>query len=302
MNQPSRWQMVIVLIVGIVGVSLAAIWIRLAIDTVNPDNKIGFSLFLAASRLLVVAVVLLPSWYKFTVAKITRTNLAYGIAAGICLAIHFATWITSLAYTSIAVSTVLVTTNPIWVGLFNWWWYQENLTRRHILGIAIALSGGVIIALADSQVHQNYANSWLGNLLAVLGAIMSSLYLIFGSQAQRQGLSTTNYIAIAYSVAAVVLLPLPLLAHTSYFAYPVSLYCYVILMAVFAQGIGHTSLNWLIRWLSPTAVSLSLLFEPVVASGVGAIIFQEIPPKEIALGGMTILVGVMVFLSDFSRR
>jgi drug/metabolite transporter (DMT)-like permease len=298
MSKPSQWQIIIVLSIGIVGVSLAAVWVRLAFDVVSPDNTVGFSLFLAASRLMVAALILLTSWKNFKPSNISPTALYYAIAAGVCLAIHFATWMTSLAYTSIAASTVLVTTNPIWVGLINWWWYQEKLNRQKIIAIAIALAGSMIIAISDRQMNSNYSNPILGAILALFGAVMSSLYLIFGSQAQRRGLNTANYIAIAYSVAALCLFPLPLIYQTSYLNYPAPVYLYVLLMAVMSQAIGHTSLNWSVRWISPTIVSLSLLFEPVIASCVGAIVFQEIPSVNLLIGGLIILLGMAIFLLD----
>ena len=111
MIKPSRWQIGIVLVVGIIGVSLAAIWIRLAIDAAIPNNKMGFSLFLAASRLIVAALILLLTRKNLKLPDTKPQAYYYAIAAGICLGIHFATWITSLAYTSIAASTVLVNTN-----------------------------------------------------------------------------------------------------------------------------------------------------------------------------------------------
>ncbi|MEM9509467.1 MAG: DMT family transporter [Cyanobacteria bacterium P01_E01_bin.35] len=300
MIKPSRWQLAVVLVIGILGVSLAAIWIRLAIDAATPENRVGFSLFLAASRLIVAALVLLPTWKDLKFPQIQAEahslGLYYAIAAGICLAAHFATWITSLAYTSIAASTVLVTTNPIWVGLFSWWWYRERLTRQGVVAILLALVGGIIIALSNGNDSVSYENSMLGNSLALLGAIMSSLYIIFGSQAQQRGLNTRSYIAIAYSTAAVCLLPMPLIYHTSYLGYSQSIYIYVLSMAIMSQVVGHTSLNWSVRWISPTLVSLSLLFEPVVASVFGAIIFQEIPSFNVLLGGVIILGAIALFL------
>ena len=296
MLKPTKWQLVIVLTIGILGVSLAAIWIRLAVDLVNPNNKVGFSLFLAASRLIVAALILLPNWKNFKLVQIKSTAFVYAIAAGVCLALHFATWITSLAYTSIAASTVLVTTTPIWVGLFSWWWYREKLTWRNIAGIAIASIGGIVLATADSSAADNYSNPNLGNVLALIGAIMSSLYIIFGSQAQRRGFSIGNYIAIAYSTAALCLLPLPLLYDTSYLGYTPLVYLYVFLMALMSQVIGHTSFNWAVRWISPTLVSLSLLFEPVIASLVAVVVFKEIPTIGLLLGGVIILTGIALFL------
>lgn len=295
MLKPTKWQLVIVLTIGVLGVSLAAIWIRLALDLVSPDNKVGFSLFLAASRLIVAATILLPNWKNFQLPQIKSKAFVYAIAAGICLAVHFATWITSLAYTSITASTVLVTTNPIWVGLFSWWWYREKLTWRNAIGIIVASIGGIVLATAEPA--GNSYSSTIGNVLALIGAIMSSLYIIFGSQAQRRGLSIGNYIAIAYSTAALCLFPLPLLYGTSYFGYAPLVYLYIFLMALMSQIIGHTSLNWAVRWISPTFVSLSLLLEPVVASSIGTVVFQEIPTMGLLLGGVIILTGIAVFLS-----
>jgi drug/metabolite transporter (DMT)-like permease len=300
MTKPARSQILLVVVIGIIGVSLAAIWVRLAVETVLLDNKVGFSLFLAASRMILAAIILLPTWKNLKLDR-TKTNAYYyAIAAGLCLAIHFATWITSLAYTSIAASTVLVTTNPLWVGLFSWWWYREKLSLQASIGIGIALFGGVIIAIADSNTGGSYSNPILGDMLALIGAVMSSLYIIFGSQAQRRGLDTGGYIAIAYSTAALCLLPLPFLFGVSYFGYESKVYLYVLLMAVMSQVIGHTSLNWSVRWISPTVISLSLLFEPVVASLAGAVIFGEVPSINVLLGGCIILGGIGVFIKQSS--
>ncbi|MBW4536236.1 MAG: DMT family transporter [Pleurocapsa minor HA4230-MV1] len=296
--KPARLQILLVVVISIIGVSLAAIWVRLAVDTVMVDNQVGFSLFLAASRMILATIILLPTWKNLKLDRAKSAAYYYAIAAGLCLAIHFATWITSLAYTSIAASTVLVTTNPIWVGLFSWWWYGEKLSLQGIIGIGIALFGGAIMAIADSNIDGSYSNPILGDVLALIGAVMSSLYMIFGSQAQRRGLDTGSYVAIAYFTAALCLFPLPFLFKVSYLGYQGKVYLYVCLMALMSQIIGHTSLNWSMRWISPTVISLSLLFEPVIASLVGAIVFGEVPSINLLLGGCIILGGIGVFIKQ----
>jgi drug/metabolite transporter (DMT)-like permease len=298
MIKPARLQILLVVVISIIGVSLAAIWVRLAVDTVMVDNQVGFSLFLAASRMILATIILLPTWKNLKLDRAKSAAYYYAIAAGLCLAIHFATWITSLAYTSIAASTVLVTTNPIWVGLFSWWWYGEKLSLQGIIGIGIALFGGAIMAIADSNIDGSYSNPILGDVLALIGAVMSSLYMIFGSQAQRRGLDTGSYVAIAYFTAALCLFPLPFLFKVSYLGYQGKVYLYVCLMALMSQIIGHTSLNWSMRWISPTVISLSLLFEPVIASLVGAIVFGEVPSINLLLGGCIILGGIGVFIKQ----
>lgn len=296
MKQPAQWQINIVLLLGIVGASSAAIWVRMASSVVVIDNRVGFSLFLAASRLILSALILFPTWNKLNLTQINHKSFYYAIAAGASLAVHFATWITSLAYTSIAASTVLVTTNPIWVGIFSSWWYEDKLSRQNIIGIGIALIGSIVIAIADSTVSQGFRNPLLGDVLAMVGAVMSSLYLVFGSQAQKQGLSTNIYSVISYSTAAILLSPLPLVYGTSYWGYSSQVYLYALLMSVVSQVIGHTSLNWAIKWISPILVSLSLLFEPVLASLIAAIIWQEIPSKNLFMGGLMIMLGVGIYL------
>lgn len=298
MIKPARSQILLVVVIGIIGVSLAAIWVRLAVDTVMVDNQVGFSLFLAASRMILATIILLPTWKNLKLDRAKSAANYYAIAAGLCLAIHFATWITSLAYTSITASTVLVTTNPIWVGLFSWWWYGEKLSLQGIIGIGIALFGGAIMAISDSNIDGSYSNPILGDVLALIGAVMSSLYMIFGSQAQRRGLDTGSYVAIAYFTAALCLFPLPFLFKVSYLGYQGKVYLYVCLMALMSQIIGHTSLNWSMRWISPTVISLSLLFEPVIASLVGAIVFGEVPSINLLLGGCIILGGIGVFIKQ----
>lgn len=292
MKTPSAWQIGSILAIGIVAVSMAAILIRLANDAAFITG-VGFSLVLAASRLILAAIILLPTWTSITKQKHSKTAYFYAIAAGLTLALHFAFWITSLSYTSIAQSTVLVTTNPIWVPVFSWIAYREKITKITLLGILIAFAGGVLVALSD-QTSNNYTNPLLGNFLALIGAVTVSLYFLLGREAQNRGLSTRDYSTITYTAAAVILLPLPLFFGAGYAGYPSEVYLYIILMAIFPQLIGHTSFNWVIRWITPTLVSLTILFEPIVASFFGYLIFGEMPSNIVLLGGLILLVGVAV--------
>lgn len=294
--QPKIWQITIVLIIGIVSVSAAAIFIRLAMDAAN-NYTIGFSLFLAAFRLVVSALILLPTWRKIKHLKVSNQTYYFAIAAGICLGFHFATWISSLAFISVAASTTLVTTNPVWVALLARWWFKEKLSYKTAIAITVALLGSVIIAVAESNTVNAHHNSLLGAILALIGAIMASLYIVCGRQAQKQGLSLASYIAIAYSSAALILLPLPVLFGANYQGYPKQVYLYGLLMAIFSQIIGHTSFNWALRWLSPTIVTLCILIEPVGSSSLAWIFLKESPSMGVILGGLILLLGVGMALT-----
>jgi drug/metabolite transporter (DMT)-like permease len=260
---------------------------------------VGLSLLIAVIRLSVASIILIPVWHRRAAYPQSKAALGYAIAAGICLALHFATWITSLSFTSITASTTLVTTNPIWVALFSWIVWREVPTRLTLLGIAIACSGSVLIALDNTGVHAG-SHPLLGNGLALLGAMIVSAYFLLGREAQRRGMGIGMYSAIAYSTGALVLLPSPWLMGSSYWGYPIGVYIYAGLMAIASQVIGHTSLNWSVRWTSPTLVTLALLMEPVGSSLLGYLIFAEVPGLQVLLGAIVVLGGVAIaILSDW---
>lgn len=289
---PPVWKLGSILLVGVLAIATASIFIRIALAAV-PDAGVGFSLVLAASRLTIAALCLLPAWWHLPRLQPQPHAIAYALAAGTCLALHFATWITSLAYTSIAASTVIVTTNPVWVALLSWWLWQERPPQRTLLGIGIALGGGGLIALGDAHGGAG-SQPLLGDVLALVGAWAASLYFLLGREAQRRGLGVTAYVAIAYTTAACLLVPLPLLVGVTYWPHPPIVYACIVLMALLSQVIGHTSCNWAMRWTSATIVALALLLEPVAASLLAWIIFQEVPGLVVRLGAVVLLAGVAI--------
>ncbi|NES98097.1 MAG: DMT family transporter [Desertifilum sp. SIO1I2] len=292
-SKPQIWQVVVILTIGVFAVSTAAIFIRLSMAAAGVQG-VGFSLVVAALRLTLASLILLPAWRGVRRLQPSRRAWLYAIAAGGSLAVHFAMWISSLSYTSIAASTTLVTTNPVWVALISWWWWQETPTKQTILGIAIALLGSILIALGTVEAAESYTNPLLGDGLALVGAWAASCYFLLGREAQRQGMGVGSYVAVAYSAAALVLLPLPLIWGTSYAGYPLMVYVYIFLMALVSQAIGHTSCNWAVRWISPTLVTLAILLEPVSASLLGYLIFKELPSVGVGIGAIAILTGVAI--------
>ncbi len=299
---PRLWQVWLILLLGVGAVSTGAVFARLAIDAAD-QRSVPFSLFVATMRLGFAALLLLPRWRQVGRQPPTRAAAGLAIAAGLALAAHFATWISSLSFTSIAASTTLVTTNPVWVALLAWWWWGERPRRATVLGIAIALTGGLLIAGSGSGGSSPGSQPLLGDALALVGSWCASLYFLLGRAAQQRGLSVGSYATIAYSTAALALLPLPLLVGDGYGGYPGSVYFYGVLMALVPQLLGHTSCNWALRWLSPTLVTLSILFEPVGSSLLGWLIFQEVPSPLVLVGAAVLLAGVAIaVLSQRSPR
>jgi drug/metabolite transporter (DMT)-like permease len=287
----------LVLLLGVLAVSTAAIFIRLAMASAGAQG-IGFSIFLAATRLGLAALVLIPIWGEIARVEYCRSAYGYAIAAGVALALHFSLWISSLSFISIAASTSLVTTNPIWVALIAWFWLGERLTRRMVWGIGLGVLGSLLVAWGDGSSSGDIAGTnaapWLGSLLALVGSWLVSFYLLWGREAQKRGLTLQHYVAIAYSTAAILLLPLPLLFGIHYVGYPLATYGYIAAMTAIAQLFGHTSLNWAMRWLPPVAVTLVILLEPIGSSLLGFIFLGEIPSLSVILGGSIIFLGVAI--------
>jgi drug/metabolite transporter (DMT)-like permease len=292
-SSPSRVTVIAILSIGILSVSTAAIFIRLALDSSNLQG-LGFSLVIAALRLSIASVLLIPTWRSLQPTKLQPRSLLLAAIAGLFLAAHFACWITSLSYTSIAASTTLVTTNPIWVALLSWLIWRERPTGITTLGIAVAIAGSLVVGLSDAAVDSPGQQPLLGNMLALVGSWTVSGYFLLSREAQKHGLTTQQLITIAYSMAALVLLPLPLLAQTSYGGYPPAVYVYISLMAIFPQLIGHTSLNWAVRWISPTLVTLVILAEPLGSGILSFIVFNENPGGQVIAGGAVLLTGAAI--------
>ncbi|MFN4232611.1 DMT family transporter [Thermus sp.] len=285
--RPSGLKIASVLLLGIFAISFGSILVRLALAA-SGDRSLAFSLVMSAGRMGLAALLLLPSWRR---PLASRRGVPHAVAAGASLALHFALWITSLSYTSVAASTALVTTNPVWVTLFGWLLLREAPSGLTLLGIAVALLGGLLIGLGDAQ-GGGGANPLLGDLLALLGAVAASLYFLLGREAQRRGLSILEYVRIAYTTAALLLLPLPYLFGGGYGGYPLVVYGYILLMALLPQLVGHTSFNWATRHIPPVLVTLAILFEPVGASLLAFLLFGELPGVQVLLGALVLLIGV----------
>ncbi|WP_083622334.1 DMT family transporter [Planktothrix serta] len=193
-----------------------------------------------------------------------------------------------------AASTTLVTTTPIWVAILSKFWLNEKLSPLKIIGIGIAFLGGIIIGFSDTEAGGFYSHPLLGDSLALIGAWTVSLYLMFGREAQQRGFPLGGYVIVAYTVAAIILLPLPLIFGVGYTDYPSIVYVYLLLMGIFPQLVGHTSFNWAINQISPTSVTLAILFEPIGASFLGYLFFNEVPPVAVLIGGIIILMGVAI--------
>ncbi len=296
MLQPMRARLLGVLIFGIFAVSTSSILIRLALDEGVP------ALIIAAYRLTFAALILTPIVLPRRFGELRRLPRGVwqlAMLSGLFLGLHFATWISSLQYTSITAAAVLVDTGPIWVALASWLILREKLTRPIVAGLIITIMGSAIVGLADSQeAGFGSAQVW-GDFLALAGAWFVAGYLIIGRQL-RDRVSLSAYVYVVYGTAAIVLIALAALSGASFThgangtPYPPSAFGWMLLLAIFPQLIGHSSLNYALRFLPPTYVAIVTLAEPVGTSLLAFVWLGEAPPPLTIAGAMVILIGIGV--------
>jgi drug/metabolite transporter (DMT)-like permease len=274
------------LVVGVLAASTASPIIRLAQAEVN-------SLAIAAWRLTLASLILAPvtlATRREELRGLARRDWLLMLGSGAMLAVHFATWISSLAYTSVAASVVLVSTSPLFVGLGSFLILREHLSRPLVVGLAVATIGSVIIGLDD---WGQGTHRLTGDLLALAGALSVAVYFLIGRRL-RARLSLLAYVFPVYSTAAVVLMAVAALARVPLGGYPSIHWLWLLLLALGPQITGHSSLNWALRHLPATYVTLAVLGEPIGSSILAWIILGEIPGIITLIGGALVLTGIAI--------
>lgn len=287
-------QPILLLFAGVLIVSTSSILIRYAQAAGAP------SLSIAAWRLALAALILTPIAFARVgreLRALSRRDLLLGMASGAFLAVHFASWISSLAYTSVASSVALVSTNPLWVGLASLLLFRERLGWRTFAGIAATLLGTILISVADLTSTQ--PNPTLGNALALVGSATVSGYLLIGRDLRRR-VSVLAYIYIVYTTAAVILVAWALLAGQPLLGFPPYVYLLLLGLALGPQLLGHTSFNYALSALSATFVAVAILGEPVGSALLALIIFRE-GFTELQLVGFVLLM-LGIYLASLEGR
>ncbi len=310
-RQRAGWRVppLVVLFFGILIVSTSSIFIRFAQREVS-------SLVIAAYRLSLASLILLPIiWkgYKSELTGLSRKQVMLVALSGVFLAFHFATWISSLEYTTVASSVVLVTTSPLWVALLSPFVLREKPSRMVAVGMLVALAGGTLVGLSDTcqllvsgvscpPVNEFFRGQALfGNLLALAGALCAAAYLLVG-RFLRPTMSLMVYIFTVYGTAALALIGMALLSGKPLVGFQPQVYLFLLLLAVGPQLLGHTSFNYSLRFLSAAYVSVALLGEPIGSTILALIVLKEIPNAMELAGGVVILAGIYLATRGQERR
>jgi len=276
----------VTLLVGVLAVSFAAVFIRLA------DAP---PLVIATYRMTIASIILLPIASTKSMKSLTtlsRRDVLLLVLASAFLALHFGLWITSLEYTSIASSVVLVTSHPAFVAVISYFLWRERLSKVAISGIVVALAGVVYINYGGFTFS---SEAILGDLLALVAGFAMGAYLIIGVQI-RARIDILSYLAIICTGAAVMLLIVTLSSGYSLLGYSPTTYLMMFLLALVPQLIGHSCFNIAVRLIPVTLVSVAILGEPVGATLLGWLILDEMPTLNEVFGGILILGGIFMVM------
>jgi drug/metabolite transporter (DMT)-like permease len=226
-----------------------------------------------------------------------RRERVLALVAGVFLAAHFATWVPSLTYTSVASATALVSTQPVWVALLARA-QGVHVSRGVWGGIAVAMAGAVLLTGADVQVS---GRALAGDLLAIAGGVFAAGYITAGA-AVRRSVSTTTYTALCYSTAALLLLLVCLVGRQPLTGYAAADWLRLVAITLGAQLLGHSLFNVVLRSMSPTVVSMTILLEIPGAALIAALFLGQRPPLLALPAAALLLAGLALVIRDGSRN
>lgn len=271
------------LLAAVIAVSCAAPLIRLT-DS-GPETVAFWRVALAAAG----------AWALLGVRgqlRAPRRGLGWVATAGLLLGLHFWVWISSLYYTSVANSVLLVSTQPVWAALIGRLFLKERVPLLGWLGVLLALSGAGLTAGYDRL-------QLSGDLLALAGALLAALYMVVGRR-QRQTWDTLPYIARVYGTAALALGVIMVARGDSFLPARVEDAWIFLALAAVPTGIGHTLYNVLLKHLPAYAVATGITGEPIGASLLALWWLGEAPPERTLMAAPLVLVGIL--LVGWSRR
>jgi drug/metabolite transporter (DMT)-like permease len=267
----------------VLAVSAAAIFIRLA-----DAPAVAIAFWRCA---LGAALLLGPSFVRRERFPKGR-DLYVGVASGVALGAHFGFWISSLDYTSVAASVVLVSTQPVFVAILAYLLFGERTSPLSFAGILAALAGTAVIAGDDSV----GSAAPLGNALALAGAVTVAVYVLIGRSSRTGGIGVLPYSVVVYSAAALSLLPVALILDVKLWGYSGETWFWLWAITLGPQIMGHTVFNWALRYVEASILSGTILAEPVVSALLAWLILAEKPGLPTISGGAVVLLGLFLLL------
>ncbi len=285
----------VAILTGIVAISFAAILVRVA-----EAPALALAFWRSFGGAVALAPFALRAGRRGTV--LGRGDLRLLAASGLFLGLHFALWIGSLSFTTVASSVTLVTASPIFVALGAAWFLGERSGRRTWIGMAVTITGAVVIGAGDLTGLAFGPRALLGDAMALAGAVAVSGYLLIGRSVRRREIPNAVYASIVYATGAGALLVACVVTGTPLGGYPAATWLAIAGLVAGPQLLGHTVFNAVLRYVSATVVAIVVLAEPVGATLLAWLLLAEVPATLFWIGGPLILAGVLVATGRRRRK
>jgi len=261
------------LFLAVLSVSSASIFVVLA----NTPGSVT-----AFWRLFFSVLILLAFTRSIRVPK--RSEVVYPIVAGTALAIHFSSWMQSLFYASVAVSTTIVCTHAIFSAVFSSF-FGERPKLSQVIGVVIAIIGVYFLSGADPSSKPE------GIILALVGALAGGVYFTLG-RFSRSKIDFESYVLFTYATAALVSFAISYLIKLPLFDYPLKTWIFFVLLAAIPMMLGHTLINYLLRRMKVVPVTASIIGEAVGAAFLAWIVLGQALDAKTYLSMILVLFGI----------
>lgn len=283
----------IAVIIGVVSISASAILVKLAGDA--PASIIAFYRLLFAVLLMSPYVL----WkYRGEIKRLPKKDWWLALLSGLFLALHFILWFESLNLTSVASSVVLIAMQPVFAFIGTYLFFGERFSIAATISLLITIVGSIIISWGDFQIS---GMALIGDVLALLGAVMITGYFLLGQRLRRTQ-SLMTYTFIVYGISTALLLLYNVVLGYSFLGYDGFHWGMFLMLAIVPTFFGHTLFNWALKWLSTSTISMAIVFEPIGATILAYLILKEAVTSFQWLGGTIVIFGLFLFIMSTTRK
>ena len=279
----------VILFISVLSVSFAAIFI---VSCSAHPLSIAFYRLLFTT-LIILPFVILNKKTRSELLNLPRMTLIIMVGIGLILAAHFSLWVTSLKFTSIASSVILVTAHPVLVGPVSHYFFGEKLSKINATGILLSVIGVIILVYGNYGFPSIVSDNLEGNILALLGGVAAGFYIL-GGRKIRKSVSVTSYALVVYGVGTLALFLICILFSAPVYNLPIKDYQIILLMAIVSGIFGHTFYNWTLKYVRSSIMSVALLGEPLASTLFAFAIpwIHQTPSKYTIFGGVIVLIGI----------
>lgn len=278
------------LIVGMIAISFAPIFVRYSQAPVSVQGMY---------RMLFTVLIMLPFGLRYvkSIRSISRKDWLLLFWAGFFLALHFLLWMASLDYTSIASSTIILALEPVFVMIGAYFIFEDRMSKLAFSGLIVALIGAICVGSGDISLSKSAIG---GDVLSLLGTIAVAVNMLIAKQILSR-VSSYLYSLVVFAVAFVCFAVYNLTMGLDWTSYPPTEWGIFLLLAIVPTVFGHLIFNWLLQYVKPTTISISVFAEPVGASLLGIFLFREMITTFQLIGGTFIIAGLILYLRSESK-